>query len=238
MGNRRLYGRTTTLMPALSSRCGNILLIYVLEYICQTTQKTHMLSDKQVENLVVIPKFHLLEAGYYAGKQTKESSLPIYRNIRLNTLFKLISIVFIGNMKDELSWPQKTFTPLNYLFHPGKLHKMNLLSFWKWPFFLPSAMIYLFPRKSVLQKGVWLKETGQHKYLLKTLLIWNSLDNVCFWAWECCRFKGQFCLSGTSIYFMPEHCHCTQTRWNASLCKEIEMESYLTQQDEALCLTQ
>lgn len=135
MGNRLLYGRTTTLMPVLSSRSENILLIYVLEYICQTTQKTHMLSDKQVENLVVIPKFHLLEAGYYAGKQTKESSLPICRNIRLNTLFKLISLVFIGNMNDELSWPQKTFTPLNYLFHPGKLHKMNLLSFWKWPFF-------------------------------------------------------------------------------------------------------
>lgn len=135
MGNHLLYGCTAMLMPALSSRRGNILLIYVLEYICQTTQKIHMLSDKQEENLVVNPKFHLLESGYYAGKQTKESSLPTYRNIRINTLFKLISIVFIGNMKDELSWPQKTFTLLNYLFHPGKPHKMNLLSFWKWPFF-------------------------------------------------------------------------------------------------------
>lgn len=103
MENHLLYGCTAMLMPALSSRRGNILLIYVLEYICQTTQKIHMLSDKQEENLVVNPKFHLLESGYYAGKQTKESSLPIYRNIRINTLFKLISIVFIGNMKDELS---------------------------------------------------------------------------------------------------------------------------------------
>lgn len=49
-------------------------------------RKTHMLSDKKVENLVVITKFHLRESGYYAGKQPTESSLPNYRNIRIKNL--------------------------------------------------------------------------------------------------------------------------------------------------------
>ena len=60
-------------------------------------------------------------------------------------------------MKDELSRSQKTFTTLNYLFHLGKPHKMNLLSLFKMTFFSLLSNDLSFPSKIRFTKGSMIK---------------------------------------------------------------------------------
>lgn len=140
-------------------------------------------------------------------------------------------------MKCELSWIQKTSTALNYLFHLEKPHKMKLLKPFENDLF-PQQWFIFPPRKSLLQKGVWLKEAKQHKHWLKIPLIRNSLDNVCLGvgnaagsrdnsAFQALQFIS--CLSTVIVRRQDETHRCVKKlKWNPTWPSRMGLYVWLT----------
>lgn len=71
-------------------------------------------------------KFIFQYSGQCISKQQNVAHTPI-RTVLMKNFIQAICYFFLGSVNCELSWIQKVFAALNYLFHLEKLHKMKLL---------------------------------------------------------------------------------------------------------------
>jgi hypothetical protein len=80
-----------------------MLLIYVSKRIWQTTWKTSALSEQKVKVLFLAPNVICWILGMNLTNKQKNHHFLFVGALLQTTPFNLISIVHVGNMKDELS---------------------------------------------------------------------------------------------------------------------------------------